>query len=190
MDTAELLPLPGSVDPGTKSQRLLDDLPYAAMLALVLAGVVLRFPVVYWLVLTPVFGVISISEGWRHFKNRAERLGLVCRLTLDWCAIVLAIYLLYNSGVQGVLNANATSLAMMTLLALGTFVAGVQARVWEICIIGAVLFAAVPGLGWLDQSPLLLTAAACSVVALTGAAWRVTRRKHSISLPASAVPSP
>jgi hypothetical protein len=99
--------------------------------------------------------------------------------------VLLAVYLLYNSGVQGVLNANATSLAMMTLLGLGTFVAGVQARVWEICIVGVVLFAAVPGLGWLDQSPLLLTVAACSILALAGAAWWFTRRKRNNGTTAS-----
>jgi hypothetical protein len=167
----------------------LDDLPYIAMLALALAGVVLRLPVIYWVILTPVFGVISIAAGWSHFANRPERLGLMWRLALDWCAVLLSIYLLYNSGVQGVLNANAASLAMMTLLALGTFVAGVQARVWEICAVGGVLFTAVPGLGWLDQSPLLLTFAACVIMALVGASWWITRRQRSTSVPASATPS-
>jgi hypothetical protein len=189
MDTVERLQPAGLAVPRGLARRLLDDLPYAAMLTLALAGVVLRLPVVYWVVLTPVFGVISIAEGWRHFASRAERLGLMCRLALDWCAILLAIYLLYNSGVQGVLNANATSLAMMTLLALGTFVAGVQARVWHICAIGGVLFAAVPGLGWLDQSPLLLTFATCAILALTGAAWWITRRPRTISIPVSSAPS-
>jgi hypothetical protein len=61
---------------------------------------------------------------------------------------------------------------------LGTFVAGVQARVWEICAVGAVLFAAVPALGWLDQSPLLLMFAACVIVALVGAAWWLTRARR------------
>jgi len=159
------------------------------MLALALAGVVLRLPVVYWVVLTPVFGVISIAEGWRHFPNSAERRGLMLRLALDWCAVLLAVYLLYNSGVQGVLNANATSLAMMTLLALGTFVAGVQARVWQICTVGGVLFAAVPGLGWLDQSPLLLTFAACAIVAIFGAAWWMTRSRRDIGVAAPGTPS-
>ena len=176
MDSVERLPPAGLAVPGGLARRLLDDLPYAAMLTLALVGVVLRLPVVYWVILTPVFGIISIAQGWSHFANRAERLGLACRLALDWCAVLLAIYLLYNGGVQGVLNANATSLAMMTLLALGTFVAGVQARVWQICTIGGVLFAAVPGLGWLDQSPLLLTFAACVIVVLVGGAWWITRR--------------
>ena len=174
--------------PAALARRPLDDLPYIAMLALALAGVVLRLPVTYWVVLTPVFGAISIAEGWTHFPSRTERLGLVWRLALDWCAVLLAVYLLCNSGVQGVLDGNATSLAMMTLLALGTFVAGIQARVWEICAVGGVLFAAVPGLGWLDQSPLLLTVAACVVVAMTGAAWWVTRYQRGGIAPATGTP--
>ncbi len=179
----------GNVVPTTLTRRLLDDLPYSAMLGLALVGVVLRLPVVYLVILTPVFGVISIAEGWSHFANHPERLGLMWRLALDWCAVLLSIYLLYNSGVQGVLNANATSLAMMTLLAHGALVSGVQARVWEICAVGGVLFATVPALGWLDQSPFLLTFAACAIAALVGVAWWITRRPRGTSVPASVSPS-
>jgi hypothetical protein len=155
---------------------LLHDMFYIAMLLLALVGVVFRLPVNYWVILIPVFGVITIAEGWKHFSDRGERLGLVYRVGLNWCALLVAIYLLSNSGVSGVMNANATSLSLMTLLALGTFVAGVQARVWQICAVGSVLFLAVPGLGWLDQSPLLLTAATGLIVALGGLAWWVTRQ--------------
>ncbi len=116
-------------------------------------------------------------------------LGLVFRVTLDWCALLIAIYLLYNGGVQGVMNANATSLGMMTLLALGTFVAGVQARVWQICAVGGVLFLAVPGLGWLDQSPLLLAAATCVIIALGGAGWWVSQW-HQGTTSQAAAPTP
>jgi hypothetical protein len=54
-------------------------------------------------------------------------------------------------------------------------VAGVQASVWRICAVGGVLFLAVPGLGWLDQSPLLLTAATLVIIALGGLAWWVNQ---------------
>jgi hypothetical protein len=155
---------------------LLHDAPYIAMLLLALTGVIFRLSVAYWIILTPVFGVISIAAGWPHFDGRAARLGLVYRLALCWAALLLAIYLLYGQGVQGVLNANANALTMMTLLALGTFVAGVQARVWRICAVGLVLFLAVPGLGWLDQSPLLWTAATLVIIALGGVAWWVSER--------------
>jgi len=158
---------------------LLHDIFYIAMLVLALSGVVLRLPVIYWVILMPVLGAITIGEGWRHFGERRERLGLVYRVALNWCALLLAIYLLFNDGVSGVMNVNAISLSMMTLLALGTFVAGVQARVWQICAVGCVLFAAVPGLGWLDQSPLLFTAATCVIVALGGLAWWVSDRRRA-----------
>jgi hypothetical protein len=150
---------------------LLHDTPYIAMLLLALAGVILRLGVLYWVILIPVFGVISVVEGWRHFGSRSQRLGLLLGVTLNWCAMLLAIYLLFDGGVQGVMNANASSLTMMILLALGTFIAGVQARVWQICAVGGALFLAVPGLGWLDQSPLLLAAATCVIILLGGVAW-------------------
>jgi hypothetical protein len=157
---------------------LMHDSPYIAMLLLAVTALVLRLPFMYWVILVPVFGVISAAEGWRHFVGRSERLMLVCGLALNWCALLLAILLLFNSGVQGVMNANATSLSMMILLALGTFVSGVQARVWQICAVGGVLFLAVPGLGWLDQSPLLLAAAGFSVVALGGLGWWLSHWKQ------------
>ncbi len=162
-------------------QWLLHDMFYIAMLALALVGVVFRLPVSYWVVLIPVFGVITVAEGWSHFSGSSERLGLLYRVALNWCALLLAIYLLSNDGVKGVMNVNAASLAMMTLLALGTFVAGVQARVWQVCAVGGVLFLAVPGLGWLDQSPLLLTASACVVIGLGGLAWWLTRHRSQNS---------
>ena len=160
------------------------DIPYIAMLCLALSGVVFRLPVVYWLVMIPVFAFLSITAGWRHFETRSERLGLVYRQMLDWLALFLALYILFNSGIQGVLNANARSLAMMTLLALGTFVAGVQARVWQISVVGVVLFLAVPGLGWLDQSPMMLSAAGVFIVALCVLAGWASHRWRAPGTPA------
>jgi hypothetical protein len=157
--------------PSMMLQWFLHDIPFFAMLVLALLGVIVRMHLTYWVILLPVFSVISIAEGWRQFVTRSERLKLVCGVALNWLVLLLSIYLLSDSGVQGVMNANATSLAMMILLGLGTFVAGVQARVWQICAVGGVLFLAVPGLGWLDQSPLMLTAAACLIVVLSGLAW-------------------
>jgi len=155
---------------------LINDILFIAMVSLTLIGVAFRLPVLYWVVLIPIFGVISVVEGWKHFATRTERLGLIYGLASVWCALLLAIYLIHNGGVQGVMNANATSLAVITLLALGTFVAGVLARVWQICAVGAILFLAVPGLGWLDQSPLLLSAVAVFIVTLGALAWWASKR--------------
>ena len=168
--------------PGSKlsftSQWVLNDILFIAMLLMALAGVILRLSEVYWVILIPIFGLISIAEGWRHFQTRSERVGLAYRVAAIWGALLMCIYLLYGDGVDGVMNLNASSLAMMTLLALGTFVAGVQARVWQICGVGVVLFLAVPFVGWLDKSPLLLSAAAVMIVALGGSVWWF-RQTHS-----------
>ncbi|MEH6951824.1 hypothetical protein V4R08_10855 [Nitrobacter sp. NHB1] len=152
-------------------QWFLYDLLFIAMLLLALVGVIFRLPIGYWVMITPVFGVISIVEGWSHFLTRRERLGLVYRLASIWCGLLFAIYLIHNGGVQGVMNANARSLAIIILLAFGTFVAGMQARVWKICVVGGILFLVVPGLGWLDQSPLLLAAVISLVVVFGGLVW-------------------
>jgi len=169
-------------------QWILHDVFYIAMLVLALVGVVFRLPVNYWVILIPVFGTITIAEGWTHFSDRTERLGLLYRVGLSWCSLLLAIYLLSNTGVSGVMNANATSLSMMILLALGTFVAGVQSRVWQICAVGGLLFLAVPALGWLDQSPLLLTAAAGMIVLLGGTVWWVGEKRRTGASPLTARP--
>ena len=153
------------------SRWFFNDMLFIAMLLLALAGVMLRLPVTYWIFLTPVFGLISIVEGWSHFSTPNERLGHVFRVAAIWGALLVAIFLLYDNGVQGVLNANGTSLAMITLLALGTFVAGIQARVWQICAIGAILFISVPGVGWLDQSPLLMAGATVFAIAIGALVW-------------------
>jgi hypothetical protein len=129
------------------------DIPAAlvSMLLLALAGVIFWMPVTCWVILTPVFGVIRIAEGWRHFATRNERLAPPFRRWSKLACTSARNLSFYNKGVQGVMNANAISLAMMILLALGTFV-DAQARIWRIGAVGGV-FLAVPDLGWLGQSP-------------------------------------
>ena len=158
---------------------LAHDSPYITMLLLALVGVIFRLPVSYWVILTPVFGAISVAAGWHRSVTLNARLELVYKLALSWCALLLAIYLLYNNSVQGVLNPNANSFAMMILLALGTFVAGVQASSWRICAVGGVLFLVVPAVGWLDESPLLLTGATLVIIALGGLAWWLNQQLAS-----------
>jgi hypothetical protein len=147
------------------------DLPFIAMLLLALGGLAFRLPINYWLVLIPVFAVLSIVEGWPQSATRKDRLGHVLRLVAIWCALLVSIYLILNGVAKGVLDANSTSIAMMSLLALGTFVAGLQARVWRISGVGIVLFLAVPAFGWLDESLLLMAASVLAIVVVAGAFW-------------------
>jgi hypothetical protein len=157
---------------------LLEDSPYIAMLLLVLVGVTVSMPGVYWVMLTPVFGIICVVAGWRHFETREARLELAYTQALSWFALILSIYVLYSNVVQGILNENSTSLAMMTLLALGTFTGGLHARVWRICAVGAIVLLAVPGVGWLHKSAVLMVIATLVVIAAGAATWWVDQRRR------------
>jgi hypothetical protein len=44
------------------ANSLLHDLPFSAMLLLTLAGVAFHMPVGYWVLLTPVFGVVCVID--------------------------------------------------------------------------------------------------------------------------------
>jgi hypothetical protein len=154
------------------------DWPYLAMLLLALVGVTFHLPAGYWAALTPVFGVICVAAGWRQFDTSEGRLQLVYTQALSWLALILAIYMLYSNGAQGVLNVPSTSLAMITLLALGTFTAGLQARVWRICAVGGVLFLSVPGIGWVKQSAMLFVLAFLLVAAIGGLTWWLGQRRR------------
>jgi hypothetical protein len=161
---------------------LLRDLPYAAMLALAVGGLVLTSfrgatTYFYWMALAPAYGLIAIISGWRHADGGAARMQLVVTQSLHWLAFVGAMWLMFLPQVRGIDSDNATSLTLLILLALGTFVAGVHARVWRICAVGVFLGAAVPAVAWVQESAMLLLVAALLVVAVGLAFWWMWRRE-------------
>jgi hypothetical protein len=160
---------------------LLQDSPYITMLLLALVGVAFHMQPGYWAILTPVFGIICIIAGWHRFPTRAGRLQLVYTQVLSWFALIFTIYILYFNIVQGVINTIATSLAMLTLLALGTFMAGLNARVWRICAVGAILLCAVPAMGWLEQSVLFVAIAILIVVLIGFLTWWLGQRRKPVA---------
>ncbi len=76
------------------------------------------------------------------------------------------------SDVQRLLTAPGTGLALLMLLALGTFVAGIHIS-WQICVLGIAMALAVPAIAWLTSYALFLVLV---IAALTGIAmtfmWR------------------
>ena len=77
------------------------------------------------------------------------------------------------------MNADASALAALTVLALGTFTAGVRIRAWPICLVGVVQALGVPAIAWLEQSALLLF---CLVAAgLVAIAAPIFWHKHRLA---------
>ena len=146
--------------------------PYLLVLLLALFGVgytsFSKTPITtYWVFLAPFIGVICVVTRWRDAANREQRLHLVWTQALHWGAVLLAMRLIFVTDVTRMMNADASALAALTVLALGTFTAGVHIAAWRICLVGIVLGVGVPGIAWLEQSTLLLLLVAVVLVAVT-----------------------
>src|ERR1700738_4471595 len=145
---------------------------YLLILILALFGVAYtsfsRTPItIYWIVLAPFIGVICVVTRWQDAENREQRMRLIWTQALHWGAVLLAMHLMFVADVARMMNADARALAALTVLALGTFTAGVHIAAWRICLVGIVLGVGVPAITWLEQSALLLLLAAVVLVAVT-----------------------
>ena len=81
---------------------------------------------------------------------------MVVTQVLQWAAVLVSMYLLTVSDVQRALAANATGLMLLTVLALGVFVSGLDLRAWKLCVTGAFLAVSVPAIAWIQHAALLL----------------------------------
>jgi len=169
MSDADLIPTEASAAPGKKARGWLHELPYVAMLLLTLGGVgysaMTRDPLrYYWEVVAVLSCGACIFEGWSHAQGGNERWRLIWTQLLHWGAFLAVMALVFLPSVQAIVDTNSTSLAVLLLLALGTFVAGVHAESWRIGLNGVVIALCVPMIAWLDQSALFLSLAALLVV--------------------------
>jgi hypothetical protein len=164
---------------------LLRELPYVLMLALAVGGIVVtsfRGPTTYyyWMAMAPIYALIVVASGWGRLETGAERMRLVVTQALHWLAFLGAMWLMFLPQVGGVVNDNATSLALLILLALGTFVAGVHAAVWRICAVGVFLALSVPAVAWIQESAVLLLVGALILIAVAVAFWWLRRRESRL----------
>jgi len=167
-------------DSGRNWSGLIDDLPYAAIIVFALIGIswtsISRTPsTTFWVVLTPVIALVCIIAGWRHTAS-GERFAMALTQVLQWAAVLIAMYLVTISDVQRSLSANAVGLMLLTLLALGVFVSGLNLRAWKLCVTGAFLAIAVPAIAWLQDAALLLLLIGLALIALLFLYWWIRER--------------
>jgi len=74
-------------------------------------------------------------------------------------------------GFQRLLPIPATSLVLLMLLALGTFLAGINLLSPEICFLGLAMTLSVPAIAWLKQASLFLLLAGIAVVGVVITFW-------------------
>src|ERR1035438_530059 len=125
------------------------ELPFSLVLILTLLGVayasLLKQPIMgYWELLAPVIGLVCVGSGWSSANDKYARLQLIWTQALHWAAFLLVMNMILLPSVQRILNASATGLAVLMLLALGTFTAGVHVVSWQVCLLGIIMALCVP----------------------------------------------
>src|ERR1700721_609431 len=163
----------------------LRELPFTVVLILTIAGVAhttfSRRPIAgYWEILAPIIGLVCVAAGWQEAGDRTGRLRLIVTQALHWGAFLLVMNILLLSSVQRIFTAQTTALAIFTLLALGTFTAGVQVLSWQVCLLGAIMAIGVPAIAWIENSALLVTLIVASLIGLAVVLWchwREARRR-------------
>jgi len=147
--------------------------PYLAILALTVGGVayvaMTRRPLVtFWEFVAVASCAVGIFAGWRRAALKEQRVRLVVTQLLHWGAFLAAMNLVFLPSVQAVADADSTSLIVLLLLALGSFVAGVHTQSWRMGLNGVFMALCVPAVAWLDQSALFVALVGAAAVAAAG----------------------
>jgi hypothetical protein len=154
------------------------------VLILTIAGVAYmsfsKKPIVgYWEILAPIIAFVCIGTGWQEATDKTARLRLIVTQALHWCAFLLVMNMLLLTSVQRNFTATATALAIFTLLALGTFTAGVQVLSWQVCLLGLIMALGIPAIAWIENSALLLVLIAGVVVGIGAVFWWHWRERRA-----------
>lgn len=116
-------------------------------------------------------GVVCVVAQWDSAHDRRARFRLILTQALHWIAILVTMNIVLLSALRTMLPAPATSLVLLTLLALGTFLAGVSFLSLQICFLGLAMALAVPAIAWFKQSALFLILAAVLLIGIGIIFW-------------------
>ena len=188
---SDFVPKDESAVPAAAPKRLpgariwLRELPYGVVLVLTLLGVAYtsltkRPTTSYWELLVPVTAAVCIWSGWRYAHDKKEHIRLIWTQAAHWLAFLVAMNLLLLPSVQKMLNADATGLAILLLLALGTFVAGVHIPAWEVCILGFVMALFVPAIAWIEEAALIVLLGVVVLVGVGTTFWWIGSKRDTV----------
>jgi hypothetical protein len=158
--------------------------PYLLLLILSLIGICLAnlahaHSTLYWGLMTPVCALTCIIEAWRNSAEHHARVRLVVLQAAQWAGVMVAMYLVGVSDLRDLLDDDALGLMMLTLLALGLFISGLNLLIWQFCVLGMFLAVAVPVIAWVEAASVLLVLLAALIV-VGALAWLWFRLRAAI----------
>ncbi len=183
MSTADPGPaVPPSVPQAGTTHKLLHfnfwirELPFSLVLILTMVGVAYtsfsKQPITgFWEILAPLIALVCVGAGWESATDNSARLRLIATQALHWLAFLVVMNMMLLPSVQRIFNANATGLAIFTLLALGTFTAGVHVLSWPVCLLGLVMALGIPAIAWIENSALIVVLIAGVAVGIGVVIW-------------------
>src|SRR6202034_4826764 len=134
----------------------------------------------YWEVLAPLIALVCVGAGWENANDNHKKIRLIVTQALHWIAFIVVMNMMLLASVQRDFSASATGLAIFTLLALGTFTAGVHVSSWQVCLLGLIMALGIPAIAWIENSALILVlivGAAFGIVAVLWWHWRERRAR-------------
>jgi hypothetical protein len=154
----------------------LKELPFSLVLVLTLIGVAYtsfsKQPItVFWELLAPLIALVCVATGWQFATDSQARLQLIGTQVLHWLAFLVVMNLMLLPSVQRDFSAQATGLAIFTLMALGTFTSGVHVMSWQVCLLGLIMALGIPAIAWIQNAALLSVLAIGVVVAIGLVLW-------------------
>ncbi len=175
MSESELTRIPADSPQSPDNDFILQKFPYLLLLALTIIGVtftsVTHTPLIrYWEILAVATGVMCVVTAWGDCENRS-RWELIAKQAAHWGAIIVAMRIVLLPGIQTMFTAPATSYALLLLLALGTFLAGLNISL-RLCMLGSAMALAVPAMLWLKQTALLSFLVAAAIIGVALIFWR------------------
>jgi hypothetical protein len=175
----------GLAEPHRRGSRkwisLLAELPYFAIVVIGIVGVswtnILGVSVAtYWVTMTPIAALLCILVGWAHLPQGRRRLEMAAIQIGQWAAVLVAMYLMHVSTVEGLVTHDAIGSILLTLLALGVFISGLDLRTWKLCVAGAFLALAVPFVAWVADAGLFIFLIGIVLIVLGLLFWWGTHR--------------
>ncbi len=165
------------------------ELPFSLILVAIILGVAYatfsrKSITIYWEVLAPLIGLLCVGAGWHSAGDRAGRGQLIWTQALHWAAFMIVMNMMLLPTVQRNFSANATGLAIFTLLSLGTFTAGVHIPSWHVCLLGLLMALGIPAIAWIENTALffvLVSAGVLGIVAVFWWHWRERRERSALA---------
>jgi hypothetical protein len=162
----------------------LKELPFSLVLILTLIGVAYtsfsKQPItVFWELLAPLIALVCVATGWQYATDSQARLQLIGTQILHWLAFLIVMNLMLLPSVQRDFSAQATGIAIFTLMALGTFTSGVHVLSWQVCLLGIIMALGIPAIAWIQNTALISVLVLGVVVGIGVVLWLYFARRDA-----------